>query len=119
MHHCLIWISIYFSGKETEAKLNLVDLAGSESVKKTGNEGSQLHEGININKGLLWIGKVINALSNNHAHVPYRESTITTILQGKQHKQDRQLLHSNICYSFRFVKQEELRNIGGLYWNKH
>lgn len=57
-------------------------MAGSESVKKTGNEGSTLHEGININKGLLCIGQVMNALSRNNSFVPYRQSMITTILQG-------------------------------------
>lgn len=61
-----------------------MDLAGSESVKKTGNRGSQLYEGININKGLLCIGQVMNALSRNDDFVPYRQSMITTILQGKQ-----------------------------------
>ncbi|KAK4873339.1 hypothetical protein RN001_015368 [Aquatica leii] len=66
---------------KTEAKLNLVDLAGSESVRKTGTEGSQFQEGVNINMGLYNIRRVISALSANMSHVPYRESMITTILQ--------------------------------------
>ncbi|KAK5640171.1 hypothetical protein RI129_010982 [Pyrocoelia pectoralis] len=73
---------------ETEAKLNLVDLAGSESVRKTGTEGSQFQEGININKGLFYVGRVINALTTNMVHVPYRQSMITTILQDSLSKRN-------------------------------
>lgn len=69
------------NGKEVVAKLNLVDLAGSESVKKTGNVGSTFLEGVNINQGLLSIGKVISALSTT-SYVPYRDSMITSVLKG-------------------------------------
>jgi len=37
--------------------------------------------GININKGLLALGNVINALSEGKAHVPYRDSKLTRMLQ--------------------------------------
>lgn len=84
-----LWLILKFNyfllncrAHQTVAKLNLVDLAGSESIRKTGNQGSQLYEGININKGLLCIGQVMNALSTNKSYVPYRQSMITTILQG-------------------------------------
>lgn len=43
--------------------------------------------GININKGLLALGNVISALSDelrkSNAHVPYRDSKLTRLLQGK------------------------------------
>ncbi|XP_025836398.1 chromosome-associated kinesin KIF4B-like [Agrilus planipennis] len=78
-------LTIHFSScyqdTNISAKLNLVDLAGSESVKKTGNQGYQFQEGVNINKGLLSIGRVVNALATNVSFIPYRESKITTILQ--------------------------------------
>ena len=45
------------------AKMHLVDLAGSERIKRTKAQGQRLQEGININKGLLALGNVINALS--------------------------------------------------------
>jgi kinesin family protein 4/21/27 len=54
------------------AKMHLVDLAGSERAKRTGAEGARLKEAININKGLLALAKVISALVDNQAHVPYR-----------------------------------------------
>lgn len=76
----------YSRDYETTAKLNLVDLAGCESVGKTGNQGSTFQEGVNINMGLLCIGQVMTALSTNASFVPYRQSIITTILQGCKHE---------------------------------
>ena len=61
-----------------KAKINLVDLAGSERADKTGATGAVLKEGANINKSLLTLGNVINALAEGakgaKKHVPYRES---------------------------------------------
>ncbi|KAL0714007.1 hypothetical protein Bca4012_020985 [Brassica carinata] len=59
------------------AKLHLVDLAGSERAKRTG---------IHINRGLLALGNVISALGDDKkrkesAHVPYRDSKLTRLLQ--------------------------------------
>ena len=66
------------------AKFHFVDLAGSERAKKTGAVGAQLKEGININKSLLVLGNVIQALSEEgkkNNFVPYRDSKLTRILQ--------------------------------------
>ncbi len=46
------------------AKFHFVDLAGSERIKKTGASGKQMAEGISINKGLLALGNVIAALTD-------------------------------------------------------
>jgi hypothetical protein len=54
------------------AKLLLVDLAGSEKVEKTEAWGTALKEAQNINKSLSALGNVINALTTNSPHVPYR-----------------------------------------------
>lgn len=43
--------------------------------------GARLREGIHINKGLLALGNVINAIVDNHKHVPYRDSKLTRLLQ--------------------------------------
>ncbi|GMI77382.1 hypothetical protein like AT1G59540 [Hibiscus trionum] len=64
--------------------LNLVDLAGSERIAKTGADGVRLKEGKYINKSLMVLGNVINKLSNGakqRAHIPYRDSKLTRILQ--------------------------------------
>lgn len=61
-----------------------MDLAGSERIKKTGATGLLLKEGISINKGLLCLGNVISALtedSRKNVHIPYRDSKLTRILQ--------------------------------------
>ena len=66
------------------AKFHFVDLAGSERAKKTGATGNTLKEGISINKGLLSLGNVISALTdekNKSQFVPYRDSKLTRILQ--------------------------------------
>lgn len=66
------------------AKFHFVDLAGSERAKRTGATGATLKEGISINKGLLALGNVISALTDDakkNAHVPYRDSKLTRILQ--------------------------------------
>ena len=66
------------------AKFHFVDLAGSERAKKTGATGATMKEGININKSLLSLGNVIAALTDEakrNAHVPYRDSKLTRILQ--------------------------------------
>lgn len=66
-------------------KFRFVDLAGSERAKRTGAQGVQLKEGIDINKGLLALGNVISALGDDSkkgkVFVPYRDSKLTRILQ--------------------------------------
>ena len=63
-------------------KLYLVDLAGSEKVSKTGAAGKRLEEAKNINKSLTMLGLVIAALTDSKAaHIPYRDSKLTRILQ--------------------------------------
>lgn len=62
------------------SKFHFVDLAGSERLGRTGAEGERAKEGIKINYGLLALGNVINALSENQKHVPYRDSKLTRLL---------------------------------------
>ena len=53
-------------------KLNLVDLAGSENIGRSGAENQRAREAGMINQSLLTLGRVINALVDKSAHVPYR-----------------------------------------------
>ncbi|SCP04216.1 kinesin-5, putative [Plasmodium ovale] len=64
-------------------KLNLVDLAGSENALKSsyGNIKIRQQESCNINQSLLTLGRVINALIENSAYIPYRDSKLTRLLQ--------------------------------------
>ena len=57
-----------------------IDLAGSERLKIFNNK-EILRESININKGLLGIGSVINSLYNKNRYIPYRSSKLTRILK--------------------------------------
>merc|ERR550514_925339 len=68
-------------GTEKLGKLNLVDLAGSEKVSKSGSTGETLEEAKKINWSLSALGNVIKALAEKRAHVPYRDSRLTRILQ--------------------------------------
>ena len=69
------------SNQTSEGRLVLVDLAGSERVSKTESTGQRLVEGQHINKSLSSLGDVIHALNNKHKHVPFRNSTLTFVLQ--------------------------------------
>lgn len=62
-------------------KLNLVDLAGSENIGRSGAENKRAAEAGLINKSLLTLGRVINALVDKSSHIPYRESKLTRLLQ--------------------------------------
>ncbi|KAG2138000.1 P-loop containing nucleoside triphosphate hydrolase protein, partial [Suillus clintonianus] len=62
-------------------KFNLVDLAGSENSGRSGAENKRAREAGMINQSLLTLGRVINSLVERSAHVPYRESKLTRLLQ--------------------------------------
>ena len=47
-----------------QSKFHFVDLAGSERASRTNSEGQRMKEGIDINRGLLALGKVIRALGD-------------------------------------------------------
>lgn len=64
-------------------KLNLVDLAGSERVRVSRATGQRLEESKKINQSLSALGNVISALTDTkgRAHIPYRDSKLTRILE--------------------------------------
>jgi len=65
------------------SKLCLIDLAGSERASNTKNKGIRLREGANINRSLLALGNVINALASGQrgTFVSYRDSKLTRLLK--------------------------------------
>ncbi|XP_076976983.1 kinesin-like protein KIF25 isoform X2 [Tamandua tetradactyla] len=63
------------------ARLQLVDLAGSECAGVSGVTGPALRETAFINRSLAALAGVLDALAEHRAHVPYRDSKLTHLLQ--------------------------------------
>ena len=84
--HSLFAVIIYQRNIITESsktgKIYFVDLAGSEKMSKAGIEGNtMMKEAQNINKSIMTLGMVINALTKGAKHIPYRDSKLTRVLQ--------------------------------------
>ena len=63
--------------------LNLVDLAGSERLSELEVSTDSHGETAHINKSLFTLSHVISKLAENKkAHIPYRDSKLTRILQN-------------------------------------
>ncbi len=61
------------------AKMSLIDLAGSERASATNAKGARLREGANINRSLLALGNVINALADPKVSFDYPTYTLDNI----------------------------------------
>jgi kinesin family protein C2/C3 len=92
-------------GVTTRGKLNLVDLAGSERLDKSGASGQALKEAQNINKSLSALGDVIAARANKQSHVPFRNSTLTYLLQDSLSQDSKTLMI--VCVSPVLYNSEE------------
>jgi kinesin family protein 6/9 len=88
--HCIVTLIVEErqagSDSVVRSKLNMVDLAGSERVHKTHAAGLTLKEAKYINSSLHYLELVILALAereqgNEQAHVPYRNSMMTSVLR--------------------------------------
>ena len=83
--HCMLSVYVDCKNKSSDAhvkgKLHLVDLAGSERLSKSKATGKRQTETRMINKSLSALGDVIQAQANKRGHVPYRNSTLTYLLQ--------------------------------------
>ncbi|NXP13685.1 KIF25 protein, partial [Thinocorus orbignyianus] len=67
--------------KQVKTRLQLVDLAGSECVGMSGVTGAALRETSWINRSLSALADVLGAIAEQRAHVPYRNSRLTRLLQ--------------------------------------
>ncbi|XP_031958296.1 kinesin-like protein KIF25 isoform X2 [Corvus moneduloides] len=67
--------------KQVKTRLQLVDLAGSECVGMSGVTGAALRETAFINRSLSALADVLGAIAEQRAHVPYRNSKLTHLLQ--------------------------------------
>lgn len=93
------------TGATSRGKLNLVDLAGSERINKSGAVGQALKEAQNINKSLSALGDVIAARAQKTAHVPFRNSTLTFLLQDSLSQDSKTLMI--VCVSPVLYNAEE------------
>ncbi|KAI6227594.1 Kinesin-like protein [Aphelenchoides fujianensis] len=80
--HALLQVTLYKNSVQ-HGKLFLIDLAGSERAANSLNHGKRLKEGAAINRSLLALGNVINALSsgNKARYVNFRDSKLTRLLK--------------------------------------
>jgi len=82
--HLIFTIVVECLNKKTKSvatgKLTLCDLAGSERLKKSQVTGDAVKEAQSINKSLSALGDVIEALSKNAKHIPYRNHKLTQLL---------------------------------------
>lgn len=104
---------------EAFGKLYLVDLAGSERVKKSNVSGEMLREAAHINKSLSALADVMEALDKKAAHVPYRNSKLTYLLQDVLNSSSKTVMIVNVGPTFECASEtyrslqlaERVRNI--------
>jgi len=84
------------NGRIKSGKLNLVDLAGSERVGKTNATGQTFDEGKKINLSLTALGNVIDALSSNRKHIPYKDSKLTRLLADSLGGNTKTVMFANV-----------------------
>jgi kinesin family protein 1 len=79
--HAVATLHITWEEGGSETRLYLVDLAGSERAGQYALSAEQLKQGVNINKSLSTMARVITTMASGAAeHVPYRDSALTWLL---------------------------------------
>lgn len=79
--HAMFSIFVNVNSTNVSSVMHICDLAGSEGLRSTNHTGIAQKESVNINQGLLSVGKVVQALSSGKKLIPYRDSVLTTVLQ--------------------------------------
>lgn len=98
--HLIIQIDVIIQSSQEstiKGKLFLVDLAGSERINKSGATGVTMKEAQYINKSLLSLGDVMEALDQKQKHIPYRNSKLTYLLQNALGGQARTMMVFTVC----------------------
>ena len=80
--HFILTFDMVHRASGQRSSMCFVDLAGSESAARAHTEGQQLREGGFINRSLLALGNVVDAIVDGRSHIPYRESKLTRVLRG-------------------------------------
>ncbi|KAF6259988.1 P-loop containing nucleoside triphosphate hydrolase protein [Scenedesmus sp. NREL 46B-D3] len=96
--HALVCVKVQGvrEGRAFTTMMHLVDLAGSERVDKSEVTGQQLKEAQAINKSLSALGDVVAALQRRGAHIPFRNSKLTQVLQDSLCGSSKVLLVCNL-----------------------
>merc|ERR1712054_81031 len=108
---------------ELRGALHLVDLAGSERLDRSGAVGERLRETQNINRSLSSLADVFAAKAERRAHVPFRHSKLTQLLEPCLSGQGKTLMlvnvspdeedsHESLC-ALRFARQVSQCDTGG------
>mmetsp|Transcript_87550 Transcript_87550/g.252475 ORF Transcript_87550/g.252475 Transcript_87550/m.252475 type:complete len:621 (+) Transcript_87550:1142-3004(+) len=98
------------TAEETWGKVQLIDLAGSERLKKSQAVGERQKEAIDINRSLTALGDVIEALTQGHKAVPYRNHKLTQVLQDSLGNTAKTLMFVN-CAPTRSNADETLASL--------
>jgi kinesin family protein C1 len=111
------------AGQELTGCLILVDLAGSERVERSGATGDRFKEAVSINKSLSSLADVFAAIGAKQAHVPFRNSKLTHLLQPCLGGDGKTLMFVNVApeeshadetlCSLRFASQVNACELGG------
>ncbi|KAL3652683.1 hypothetical protein CASFOL_002364 [Castilleja foliolosa] len=130
--HSILTVHVRGLDLETNAVLrgclHLVDLAGSERIDRSEVTGDRLREAQHINKSLSALGDVIFSLAQKSAHVPYRNSKLTQVLQSSLGGQAKTLMfvqlnpdvesYSETVSTLKFAERVSGVELGGARSNK-
>lgn len=90
---------------EKMGSITFIDLAGSEKITDPAVNKEKKQENLFINKSLTSLRDVLIALANEEAHVPYRNSKLTTLLQPYLGQEAKSMVVVNICQTENYFYQ--------------